>query len=159
MDDETRTERWLDRRIATARTPRTAAVVIAFVTTSITIGAGLVMTLIDRQDFPTVGAGMWWAVQTVTTVGYGDRVPETVAGQLVAAFVMLLGIGFVTVITAAITSAFVTRVTPAAAVRHGRRPVRRAAAEDRRAPRTDRSGAAEPAARLTALSTFRGAGL
>ena len=109
MDDETRTERWLDRRIATARTPRTAAVVIAFVTTSITIGAGLVMTLIDRQDFPTVGAGMWWAVQTVTTVGYGDRVPETVAGQLVAAFVMLLGIGFVTVITAAITSAFVTR--------------------------------------------------
>jgi voltage-gated potassium channel len=45
----------------------------------------------------------------VTTVGYGDRVPETAAGQIVAAIVMLLGIGFVTVITASITGAFVAQ--------------------------------------------------
>jgi voltage-gated potassium channel len=53
--------------------------------------------------------GLWWAVQTVTTVGYGDHVPTTAAGQLIAAFVMLAGIGFLTVITAAITSTFVSR--------------------------------------------------
>ena len=82
---------------------------IASVTTSITIMAGVMMTVIDRDNFPTLGSGMWWAVQTVTTVGYGDHVPVTRAGQLVAALVMLLGIGFVTVITASITGAFVAR--------------------------------------------------
>jgi voltage-gated potassium channel len=48
-------------------------------------------------------------VQTVTTVGYGDDIPMSLAGRLVAAFVMLLGIGFLTVITASITSTFVSR--------------------------------------------------
>ncbi len=109
MAKETRLERRLDRNLARASTPRGAAIVIASVTTSITILAGLMMTAIDRDNFPTLGSGMWWAVQTVTTVGYGDKVPVTRAGQLVAALVMLLGIGFVTVITASITGAFVAR--------------------------------------------------
>ena len=106
---ETRLERWLDRQLARTKDPRHAALVIAVVTTSITIVAGLLMTVVDRSNFPSLGSGMWWAVQTVTTVGYGDHVPTTVGGQLLAALVMLLGIGFVTVITAAITSSFVTR--------------------------------------------------
>lgn len=67
------------------------------------------MTVIDPSGFPTIGSGLWWAVQTVTTVGYGDRVPETAAGQLVAALVMLLGIAFVTVTTASITGSFVAQ--------------------------------------------------
>ena len=65
------------------------------------------MTVIDGENYPTVGSGLWWAVQTTTTVGYGDHVPTTADGRLLAAFVMLIGIGFLTVITAAITSAFV----------------------------------------------------
>jgi voltage-gated potassium channel len=109
MADETRVERWLDRLIARAGSPRTAAVVIASVTTTITVAAGILMTVIDHKGFPSTGSGLWWAVQTVTTVGYGDHVPETAAGQIVAAIVMLLGIGFVTVITASITGAFVAR--------------------------------------------------
>jgi voltage-gated potassium channel Kch len=83
--------------------------VIATVSTSITVGAGILMTVADRKSFPSIGSGLWWAVQTVTTVGYGDHVPATVAGRLVAALVMLVGIGFLTVITAAITSTFVSR--------------------------------------------------
>ncbi len=82
---------------------------IAVVTTSITLAAGLLMTVIDRKNFPSLGGGLWWAVQTVTTVGYGDHVPSTAAGEIVAALVMLLGIGFITVITASITSSFVGR--------------------------------------------------
>ena len=82
---------------------------IATVTTTITVAAGLLMSVIDHKGFPSIGSGLWWAVQTVTTVGYGDRVPETVPGQVLAAVVMLLGIGFVTVITASITGAFVAR--------------------------------------------------
>jgi voltage-gated potassium channel len=109
MRTETRLERRLDRLIAHAVTPRRAAAVIAVVTVVITVGAGVLMTVIDRKGFPSVGSGLWWAVQTVTTVGYGDHVPETAAGQVMAAIVMLLGIGFVTVITASITGAFVAR--------------------------------------------------
>jgi voltage-gated potassium channel len=105
----TRPERWLDRELARSATPRRASVIIAAVTTAITIGAGLLMTVVDRHDFPTIGGGLWWAVQTVTTVGYGDKVPVTTAGRILAAIVMLQGIGLVTVITAAITSSFVGR--------------------------------------------------
>jgi voltage-gated potassium channel len=109
MADDTRLERRLDRILARATTPRGAGVVIATVSTSITVAAGLLMTIADRHNFPSLGSGLWWAVQTVTTVGYGDDVPTTVSGQLLAALVMLLGIGFLTVITAAITSTFVSR--------------------------------------------------
>jgi voltage-gated potassium channel Kch len=109
MADESRLERWLDGELKRARSPRGAAIIIAIVTTSITVGAGLAMTVVDRREFPSIGTGLWWAVQTVTTVGYGDHVPANTIGRFVASVVMLLGIGFVTVITASITSAFVTR--------------------------------------------------
>ena len=109
MAHGTRLERRLDKILARATTPRGAGVVIATVSTSITVAAGLLMAVVDRDNFPSLGSGLWWAVQTVTTVGYGDDVPTTVAGQLLAALVMLLGIGFLTVITAAITSTFVGR--------------------------------------------------
>jgi voltage-gated potassium channel len=109
MARQTRIERWLDRQLARTQNPRQAAVVIAVVTTSITVLAGLLMTVVDHGGFPTLGSGLWWAVQTVTTVGYGDNVPTTVGGQLLASVVMLLGIGFITVITAAITSSFISR--------------------------------------------------
>ena len=109
MADETRVERRLEVALARAKTVRGAAVVIAVASTSITVGAGCLMTVADHDNFPTIGSGLWWAVQTVTTVGYGDHVPTTDAGRLVAALVMLAGIGFLTVITAAITSSFVSR--------------------------------------------------
>ena len=109
MQNETRLERRLDRLIERAANPRSAAVVIATVTTAITIAAGCLMTVVDHDNFTSIGQGMWWAVQTVTTVGYGDHVPTTALGQILAAAVMLLGIGFVTVITASITGAFVAR--------------------------------------------------
>ena len=93
--------------------------VIATVSTTMTLGAGTLMTLIDHEQFPSIGSGLWWAAQTVTTVGYGDNVPVSFAGRLLAVAVMLLGIGFLTVITAAITSTFVARsrleVTPSGA--------------------------------------------
>ena len=79
------------------------------VTILITLVSGALMTLVDHQNFPSVGLGLWWAVQTVTTVGYGDYVPKNVAGRIMATLVMVGGIGFVTVVTAAITSGFVAR--------------------------------------------------
>jgi voltage-gated potassium channel len=90
----------------TRRPLRGALTAAATVTTVVTIVAGLLMRLTDPHAFPNVGLGLWWAIQTTTTVGYGDVVPHSVAGRIVAAFVMIVGIGFITVSTAAITSAF-----------------------------------------------------
>jgi voltage-gated potassium channel len=84
-----------------------AAGIIATVTVSVTIIGGLLIRLTDPKNFPNIGTGLWWAIQTVTTVGYGDLVPTSATGRLVAAFVMIVGIGFLTVITAAITSTFI----------------------------------------------------
>jgi voltage-gated potassium channel len=119
MAHQTRLEKRLDRILARATTPRGAAIVIATVSTVITVGAGILVTVVDSESYPSIGTGLWWAVQTVTTVGYGDNVPVSLAGRLVAVLVMLLGISFLTVITAVITSTFVSRSrreqTPSAA--------------------------------------------
>ena len=82
---------------------------IAVVTTAITFASALLMTVVDHENYPSLGSALWWAIQTTTTVGYGDHVPTTAAGQLLAALVMLFGIGFLAVITAAITSTFIAR--------------------------------------------------
>ena len=82
---------------------------IAIATVVVTVGSGALMTVLDHEKYPSIGSGLWWAIQTTTTVGYGDHVPATAARRLLAALVMLFGIGFLTVITAAITSTFVSR--------------------------------------------------
>jgi len=95
---------------ALVRKPMTAlraARIIATVTVSVTVISGVLMRFTDPTRFPNVGDGFWWAVQTVTTVGYGDIVPGSVAGRLLASVVMLVGIGFLTVVTAAITATFI----------------------------------------------------
>ena len=109
MAEATRLERRLNRAVARATTPRGATIVIATVATVMTVGAGLLMSVVDGENFPSIGSGLWWGVQTVTTVGYGDNVPTNLPGQLVAVLVMLLGIAFLTIITASITSTFVSR--------------------------------------------------
>jgi voltage-gated potassium channel len=88
-------------------TVRRAARIIASVTVVVTIISGVLIHFTDPKNFPNIGDGLWWAIQTVTTVGYGDLVPASTLGRLVAALVMLVGIGFLTVITASITSTFI----------------------------------------------------
>jgi voltage-gated potassium channel len=70
-----------------------------------------VISLIDNEEYPNLGIGMWWALQTVTTVGYGDVTPTNFSGRLVGAAVMLEGTAFVAIVTAGITSTFVARAT------------------------------------------------
>jgi voltage-gated potassium channel len=88
-------------------TPRRAAVIIASYTALVTFAGGVIGWLADRKDFPTLGDGLWWALQTVTTVGYGDVVPSSGTGRVIGAFVMMSGIAFLTVITAAVTAALI----------------------------------------------------
>ena len=82
---------------------------IAYATTTTAVVAALLMKLIEPKEFSSVGSGFWWAVQTVTRVGYGDIVPMTAAGRIAASLVMLFGTAFLVVVTAVITSTFVAR--------------------------------------------------
>ena len=88
---------------------RGATAVIVTATVVVVVGAGVLMTVIDNAEFPDIGIGLWWAVQTVTTVGYGDVAPKDVSGRLLGTFVMLEGTAFVAIVTAVITSSFITR--------------------------------------------------
>jgi voltage-gated potassium channel len=88
----------------------TSASVFRFVglaTIFLTVIAGAVQATVDTGDFKTFWDGVWWAIVTVTTVGYGDVYPTSVAGRLVAIALMLVGIGFLAVLTATIASQFV----------------------------------------------------
>ncbi len=89
--------------------PRLAAAVIAILWLIAIVVFGVVEHLVDSQSFDTVWLGMWWATQTVTTVGYGDVVPQHAAGQVIGAVLMIGGLSFFAVVTGTITSAFVTR--------------------------------------------------
>ncbi len=88
---------------------RIAASVIVTATLLITVVGGVLMRLLDGEEYPSIGVGMWWALQTVTTIGYGDVTPKEPAGRIVAAFVMLEGVALLTITIAVITSTFVAR--------------------------------------------------
>jgi len=90
-------------------TPRVAASIIATLWALGVVIFGVVERLVDPDTFNNIWLGMWWALQTVTTVGYGDVVPASTVGKVIASFLMLGGLSFFAVITGAITSAFVTQ--------------------------------------------------
>jgi voltage-gated potassium channel len=118
-------ERWVKRK---GLRPRVAASVIAFMWVIAIVAFGVIERLVDPDSFDTIWDGMWWATQTVTTVGYGDVVPNQTVGQVIAAVLMVAGLSFFAVITGVITSVFVTRAQEA----------RRASAADPLANKLDR---------------------
>jgi voltage-gated potassium channel len=89
--------------------PRNAAYVIVACWGVGVVVFGIVERLVDPRTFDTVWLGMWWAIQTVTTVGYGDVVPGQTAGKLIASVLMLGGLSLYAVVTGVITSALVAR--------------------------------------------------
>jgi voltage-gated potassium channel len=105
-----RGERWWNRREERrGLRPRDAAyLIVAFWLLAVVV-FGVIEHLADSSTFPTVWLGMWWALQTVTTVGYGDVVPQDTEGRVAASFLLLGGLALLSVVTATITSAFVER--------------------------------------------------
>ena len=104
-------ERRLERFRREPLSVRNAAGVIVIATIVVVVVAGIAISLLDNEEYPNLGIGMWWALQTVTTVGYGDVTPTTFSGKLVGAAVMLEGTAFIAIVTAVITSVFVARAT------------------------------------------------
>jgi voltage-gated potassium channel len=75
------------------------------------LGGGAAYAAVEKTDptgHHTINAwdGVWWAVTTMTTVGYGDQYPQTTGGRLIAIGLMLVGIGFVAILTAAAAQRF-----------------------------------------------------
>jgi voltage-gated potassium channel len=104
-------DRRLTRLLHEPPTVRVAASAIVSGTAIVVIGAGVLIRFVDHDEYDNVWVGVWWALQTATTVGYGDVTPAHLSGRLVAAFVMLQGIAFLAILTAAITSVFVARAS------------------------------------------------
>ena len=102
-------ERRMNRFLREPISVRNAASVIVTATFIVVVGGGIAIRAIDHREYSSIWEGMWWSLQTVTTVGYGDVTPKDAAGRIVGAVVMLEGIAFLAIVTAAITSAFVTR--------------------------------------------------
>jgi voltage-gated potassium channel len=92
-----------ERRLASTTTFR----VVALITLFLVVVAGAAQGAFNADEFPSFWDGVWWAVVTVTTVGYGDLYPKDVEGRLIGIVVMLLGIGFLAVLTATIASQFI----------------------------------------------------
>jgi voltage-gated potassium channel len=67
------------------------------------------MRFADSEHFPTFGSAVWWALQTITTVGYGDAVPTSSWGKVVAGVEMVIGVSFIAFLTATVTSTVVQR--------------------------------------------------
>ncbi len=88
---------------------RMAASVIVTATALVVVGGGVLIRVLDHSEYPNIWVGMWWSIQTVTTVGYGDVTPKHPSGRFVGVVVMLEGIAFLAIITAVITSSFVAR--------------------------------------------------
>jgi len=65
---------------------------------------------VQPDKFPNVFASLWWAVATLTTVGYGDIYPITALGKIVSSIVAFLGIGLIALPTGIISSGFVEKI-------------------------------------------------
>ena len=105
-----RTPRLVRRRVQKkGLRPRYAAFLIASVWVGAVVVFGIVEHLVDPESFPNVWLRMWWALETVTTVGYGDVVPADTSGKIIASFLLLGGLSLIAVVTGVVTSAFVAQ--------------------------------------------------
>ena len=105
--------RFMERRISRfQRNPLSvvnAVRVIVGSTALVVVVSSVLMWLLDHKEYPNIGRALWWAMQTIPTVGYGDVTPKDPVGRIIATVVMLWGIAFLSILTAVITSTFVAR--------------------------------------------------
>ena len=77
------------------------------------LNGAIIVYLLERHapgsDIHTLGESVWWSVTTVTTVGYGDYVPVSIAGRVTACFIMGIGLLTLAVVTAQVASSFVSQ--------------------------------------------------
>ena len=108
LDVNKRFELWYERLTL----PRAVATVIAVAFTLVMV-AGALARVVEPETFTSLGLAYWWAVVTVTTVGYGDVVPESPAGRIVGTMLMLTGLGLIPTLTSLVVSTLIGKRTRA----------------------------------------------
>ena len=98
----------LSRFTARAVASRRVFPYLATVTVALAVGVGVLVRAIAPSDFDSVGEGIWWAIVTLGTVGYGDVVPTSPWGRVVGGVVIIFGVTFLAFLTATVTSMFVS---------------------------------------------------
>jgi voltage-gated potassium channel len=75
---------------------------------AVVVTSAIIVNRVEDADsgFETFGDSVWWSIVTITTVGYGDTVPETGVGRVIAAFLMLAGLAILGVLAASLASYF-----------------------------------------------------
>ena len=106
---EGRTDSLIERRVQHVVNARSATVGLAGTFVGLAVVGAILMRFADPHNFPSIGLAIWWALQTVTTVGYGDVVPTTDAGRIVGGVEMVIGVAFIAFVTAGVTSAVLQR--------------------------------------------------
>jgi voltage-gated potassium channel len=101
---EARLSVWTERLTLVRAIGTVVGIVLAVV-----LIAGVVARLVEGQTFTSLGLAYWWAVETVTTVGYGDVVPHTLPGRLVGTVLMLTGIALIPTLTSVIVSTLISK--------------------------------------------------
>lgn len=100
--------------VTALRASREKISVFLFAVLTIVIIIGTLMYLIEGPEtgFNSIPKGIYWAIVTLTTVGYGDIAPQTDLGQFVASFVMILGYAIIAVPTGIVTAEFTRNKKP-----------------------------------------------
>ena len=99
----------IERRARRIVNQRHVAVGLALTFVGLAFVGAIVIRIADPDKFPSLGLAIWWALQTVTTVGYGDVVPTTTVGRVIGGIEMVLGISFIAFLTAGVTSTVIQR--------------------------------------------------
>jgi voltage-gated potassium channel len=98
----------LRERTANAIANRRVFPYLATVTALLAVGVGILVRMVVPKDFDSIGEGIWWAIVTLATVGYGDVVPTTPWGRVIGSIVIVCGVTFLAFLTATVTSMFVS---------------------------------------------------
>ena len=103
-------EALIDRRARRIANSRSVTLGLALTFLGLALVGAIVIRLADGQNFPSLGLAVWWALQTVTTVGYGDVVPTSDVGRVIGGIEMVLGVSFFAFLTASVTSSVTQRM-------------------------------------------------
>ena len=105
--------REIDRFQADPASLRNATVLTISVTIAVVVIGSLVIWLFGGQNYPDFETAFWFTLQTITTVGYGDRYPVTTEGRIIAAGVMAAGVGLLGVLSGLLAAWFMEPVRTA----------------------------------------------
>lgn len=90
-----------------ASRPKITVFLLTVMTIASIVGALMYLIEGEASGFDSIPAGVYWAIVTMTTVGYGDISPETASGRMLASVLMLLGYGIIAIPTGVVTSEIV----------------------------------------------------